>query len=74
MMILRVKSGFDIQIMGPNKENKMTIKHNLQRQNEKEISYKARIISLSKDFLEMLLVSDSCVIPSFSSADLYFLT
>ena len=37
MMILRVKSGFDIQIMGPNNENKMTIKHNFQRQNEKEV-------------------------------------
>lgn len=49
----------------------MTIKHNLQRQNEKEISYRARIISLSENFLKMLLVSNSCTIYSFSSADLY---
>lgn len=45
-----------LQIVGLNKESKMAIKHNLQRQNEKEVSYKTRIISLLKGFLEMLLV------------------
>lgn len=45
----------------------MTIKHNLQRRNEKEVSYSARIIHLSKDFLERHLASNSWRIPSFSA-------